>query len=156
MPGSRPGPRGLLLIAVFKLAKGFLLLAAALGALKLLHHDVAGIARHWINALRVDPDNFFLHRLLARLSIIDDHKLKELSVGTFIYSALSFIEGIGLALRKRWAEYFTTIVTAALLPIEIWEIYHHATTAKIIVLLINLAVVAYLIWELRRNHSGKT
>jgi uncharacterized membrane protein (DUF2068 family) len=91
--------------------------------------------------------------LLAGLANVDDKRLRELSIGTFIYSALSFTEGIGLALRKRWAEYFTTIITTSFVPLEVWEIYHNFRVAKIVVLLINIAVVVYLVWELRRSRA---
>ena len=154
MSSSPQGSRGLLLIAAFKLAKGLILLAVGVGALRLLHQDVSADVLHWVNALRVDPGNFFIHHLLARLADVDDHKLKELSVGTFFYAGLSLTEGTGLAFRKRWAEYFTTILTASFIPLELWEIHRHLTEAKMLILFINIAVLAYLIWELRRTRRN--
>lgn len=145
--------RGLRLIAAFKLLKALALLAAGIGALNLLHKDVAAILEHWINVFRVDPHNHFIDLLLAKLSILDDRRLKELSIGTFIYSAIFFTEGIGLALKKRWAEYFTIITTSSLLPLEIYELVRRVSGGRILALVINLAVVAYLVVELRR--SGK-
>lgn len=145
--------RGLLLIAAFKLLKGFALLAVGIGALKLLHKDVAAVVEHWINIFQVDPHSHYIQLLLAKLSIVGDRRLKELSVGTFIYSAIFFTEGIGLALRKRWAEYFTIITTSSLLPIEIYELFKHASIGKGVALVINLAIVAYLVCELRRTRK---
>ena len=150
MPQSRTHGRGLRLIAAFKLLKAFALLALGIGALRLLHKDAATVVAHWIDIFRGDPHNHFIHLLLAKLSILDDRRLKELSVGTFVYSAIFFTEGIGLALRKRWAEYFTIISTSSLLPVEVYELARHASIGKVFALLINLAVVAYLIFELRR------
>jgi uncharacterized membrane protein (DUF2068 family) len=150
MPKSKSHSRGLMLIAVFKLLKGFVLLAVAIGALHLLHRDVAAVADHWINAFQVDPHNRFILWLLAKLPMVDDRKLKELSVGTFIYSAVFLTEGVGLALHKRWAEYFTIITTSSFLPLEVYEIIRHATIAKGLALVINIAVVIYLVRELRR------
>ena len=75
-------------------------------------------------------------------------------MGTFIYAAIFFTEGTGLWFRKRWAEYFTIITTSSLLPIEIYELVRHATLGKWFALLINLAVVAYLVRELRRTRSA--
>jgi uncharacterized membrane protein (DUF2068 family) len=150
MSKSKTRSRGLMLIAAFKLLKGFALLAVAIGALRLLHRDVAAVADQWINAFRVDPHNHYIHWLLAKLSSVDDRKLRELSVGTFIYAAVFLTEGMGLALNKRWAEYFTIITTSSFLPLELYEVVHHATAAKVVALLINIAVVVYLVWELRR------
>jgi len=139
-----------MLIAAFKLLKGFVLLAVAIGALRLLHRDLAGVVDHWVNAFRVDPHNRYIHWLLGKLPMVDDRKLKELSVGTFIYSAVFLTEGVGLALHKRWAEYFTIITTSSFLPLEVYEVIHHATIAKGVALVINIAVVIYLVRELRR------
>lgn len=143
--------RGLRLIAAFKLLKALALLAAGIGALNLLHKDVATVIEHWINVFRVDPHNHFIDLLLAKLSILDDRRLKELSVGTFVYSAIFFTEGIGLALKKRWAEYFTIITTSSFLPLEIYELVRRVSAGRIFALVINLAVVAYLVIELRRS-----
>lgn len=142
--------RGLRVIAAFKLLKAAALIAVGVGALKLLHKDVAAIVEHWINVFRVDSHNHFIDLLLEKLSILDDRRLKELSVGTFIYAGVFFVEGLGLAMQKRWAEYFTIITTSSLLPIEIYELARRASIGRCLALAINLAVVAYLIFELRR------
>jgi uncharacterized membrane protein (DUF2068 family) len=105
----------------------------------------------WANAFRVDPNNRYLQRILARASILNEKTLRELSVGTFFYSALFFTEGIGLTLHKRWAEYFTTIATFSFIPLEVYEIARRATFAKELVLALNVAVIVYLIIHLYRN-----
>lgn len=151
MPAKPSRGRGLQLIAAFKLLKGFALLALGIGALKLIHKDVAALVEHWINVFQVDSQNHFIHKLLEKLSILDDRRLKQLSVGTFIYAAIFFTEGIGLALRKRWAEYLTIIVTSSLLPLEVYVLAKHASVGEVFALVINLAVVAYLVRELRRT-----
>ena len=121
-PRSATQSRILWLIAAFKLFKGLALLALGIATLKLLHKDVTYEVERWADLFRVDPGNFYVHKVLARLSILDDQKLEELSVGTFFYSALLLTEGTGLFLRKRWAEYFTIIVTSSFIPLEIYEI----------------------------------
>ena len=150
MAKRRSHGRGLRLIAAFKLLKGLALLALGIGALKLLHKDVAAVVEHWINIFQVDPHSHYIQLLLAKLSIVDDRRLKELSVGTFIYSAIFLAEGVGLALGKRWAEYLTIVTTASLLPLEVYELVKHVGIGKGVALVINLGVVAYLIFELRR------
>jgi uncharacterized membrane protein (DUF2068 family) len=151
MAGKIKGSRGLLLIAAFKLIKGLGLLALGIGALRLLHKDVAAEIAQWLDALRVDPHNRYIQILIEKLGMVDDRKLKALSVGTFFYSALFLTEGVGLALRKRWAEYLTIISTASLLPLEVYEIAKRADAARIVVLLANIAIVAYLVIEVRRT-----
>jgi uncharacterized membrane protein (DUF2068 family) len=150
---KKHGSRGLWLIAAFKLFKGIALLAVGIGALKLLHKDVASEVEQWINYLRVDPHNHYIQKLLMKLGLLDDRKLKELSVGTFLYSALLITEGVGLALKKRWAEYVTIISTSLLLPLEIIEIAHRVDFTRVALFLVNIAVVVYLIIDLRKKHS---
>jgi uncharacterized membrane protein (DUF2068 family) len=146
----------LLAIAIFKLAKGLLLLSVAVGALSLLNENVAGRAEHFVKALRVDPHNHFINSLLVKLTRVDNSKLEEISAGTFFYAALLLTEGVGLFLRKRWAEYFTTIATGSFIPLEIYELVKESSATKIVILAINVAVVLYLIYRAmhRRKRKG--
>jgi uncharacterized membrane protein (DUF2068 family) len=147
---------GLLIIAIFKLFKGVLLLIVGIGALSLIHKDVAETAAHWADLFRVDPDNRHLHTLLLKLNVVDARRLEEISAGTFFYSALLVTEGTGLLLRKRWAEYFTIIVTASFIPMEIYELVRRLTFTRVLLLGINIAIVWYLVNRLRRpdHHSS--
>lgn len=146
--------RGLRLIAAFKLFKGLVLFAVGVGAVNLLHKDVASEVESWADLFRVDPNNLYFQHLLEKFANLNDHKLKQLSVGTFFYSALLLTEGIGLLLAKRWAEYFTIIVTSSLVPLEIYELTKRVSWAKLVVLILNILVVAYLVIELRRNRKN--
>jgi uncharacterized membrane protein (DUF2068 family) len=141
----------LILIGAFKLVKALLLIAIAIGALKLLHKDVAGTVTHWIRVLRVDPDNHFVHGFLEKIFRVTPKQLKELSIGTFLYAGLFATEGVGLLLRKRWAEYFTIITTGGLIPLEIFELVRHFTLVKLIVTLINVLIVWYLVARVRSH-----
>src|SRR5260370_21093355 len=155
MPGKTSHGRGLRLIAAFKLLKALALIAVGIGALKLLHKDTATIVEHWVNVFCVDPHNHYINLLLEKLSILDDRRLKELSIGTFVYAGIFLVEGVGLALKKRWAEYFTIITTSSLLPVEIYELARRVSAGKVLALVINLAVVVYLVMELRRSRNPR-
>ena len=158
--GPKPGgaqrhahSRGLLLIAAFKLLKGVFLLAIAFGARHMLSQDLSGDAEHVLDLLRIDPHNHYIHLLLEKIAKIDAHKLRQLRAGTFFYATLFLIEGTGLALRQRWAEYVTIVSTSSLIPIEIYELLKEYSPAKIAFLFINIIVVIYLVFELRRNRG---
>jgi uncharacterized membrane protein (DUF2068 family) len=75
--------------------------------------------------------------------------LRELGIALLSYGVLEGIEAVGLWLIKRWAEYLTFLATALLLPLEVYEIIHKGTALKVIGLLINLAVVIYLLFAKR-------
>jgi uncharacterized membrane protein (DUF2068 family) len=66
-----------------------------------------------------------------------------------VYAAVEGIEAVGLWYQKRWAEYLTFLVTSSLLPLEIYEIATRATVFKVIAFVINVAVVAYLLYAKR-------
>src|SRR5215813_15139440 len=150
MTDTNKHPRGLMLIAAFKLLKGLALLAVGIAVHMLANKGLIKEAQHWADFLRVDPHNHYLNLLLEKLTAFDPNKLHELSLGTFIYSSLFFTEGIGLALRKRWAEFLTIVSTAGLIPFEVLVLYHHPTFTRAFLLVVNIAVLVYLIRELRR------
>ena len=147
-------PPGLMLIAVYKFIKAAAFLLVAFGALHFLHRDLAATVAHWVDLLRIDPHNHYLLWFMERVTKVDETRLREFSAGTFFYSALFFTEGTGLALGKRWAEYLTIVSTASLLPLEIYELLKRPSIAKLVLLILNLAVVAYLVYELRRTRSS--
>ena len=152
----QPASNGtILLIAGFKLIKGFLLLAVGIGALHFLHRDLAATVGHWINILRVDPDNKYVHSFLSRVFRVSPKQLRAISAGTFVYAGILLTEGSGLLLRKRWAEYFTIISTGGLVPLEIYELSRRITTAKLLVLAINVGIVIYLIGRVRTSGNAK-
>src|SRR5215831_7714258 len=135
----------LILIGAFKLLKALLLIAIGIGAIKFLHKDIASTVTHWIQVLRVDPDNRFVHGLLVRVFRVTPTQLKELSLGTFLYAGLFATEGLGLLLQKRWAEYFTIVTTSGLIPFEILELARHFTATKLVVAFVNVLIVWYLV-----------
>src|SRR6202035_3013551 len=127
------------LIAVFKLLKAILLIAVGMSALHLLHKDVASVVEHWVKMLGLDPGNRYVGRALQKAGNLTLNKIKSLGVVSFIYAGLFLTEGIGLWLVKRWAEWFSVIITTSLIPFEIYEIYRHPSAIKCLVLVVNIA-----------------
>src|SRR5579872_6935668 len=142
------------LIAVFKLLKATTLIALGVGAFRLIHADVGTVLDHWVTALSFDPDSRFINHAVEKMANISPRRFRELGIGSFIYAGLFLTEGIGLWLLKRWAEWFTVIITSSLIPIEIYEVFRRPTTIKIVVLLINAAVVVYLVRHIVRERRA--
>ncbi|HEV8439407.1 MAG TPA: DUF2127 domain-containing protein [Methylomirabilota bacterium] len=148
---ARSKDTALWLIGGFKLAKGVVLLAVGAGAMRLAHPDVADRLASWATDLH---EHRYLNHALSALLAADPHRLRALSAGIFAYAALLLVEGTGLLLRKRWAEYFTVIATAALIPLELYELAKRVTPSRLIVIAVNVAIVWYLAGRLggrRRN-----
>jgi uncharacterized membrane protein (DUF2068 family) len=129
----------------------------AVGAHHLLHRDVAHFVATWVAQLHLDPDNRYIGKYigkaLARVLSLDARQLRAIGAGTLVYAALLMTEGIGLLLRRRWAEYFTVIVTGSFIPIEVYELTRRLTWARLVLLGVNVVVVWYLIALLRRPES---
>jgi uncharacterized membrane protein (DUF2068 family) len=140
--------RVILVIGGFAILKALLLMIVAMAVHHLINADIALTLAGWVRHIRVDPENHYLHTAIAKLTGIPHKRLHELSIGTFIYAALFFVEGVGLLLRKRWAEYLTVITTSGLLPIEIYEVCEHVTGMKVLLLILNLAIVVYLVRQI--------
>jgi uncharacterized membrane protein (DUF2068 family) len=148
-----PRDRIIWLIAALKTFKGVLLLAVAIGLLKLVHRDVADFVVQCIKALHVDPENRYVQTVLVKASIANARQLQALSIGSFLYAGLLLIEGTGLFLQQRWAKYFSVIITASFLPLEVWELMKKFSPTKIVVLAVNIAIVLYLVVKLRQEHA---
>jgi uncharacterized membrane protein (DUF2068 family) len=140
--------RWLELIAVYKLLQAALLVSVGVGALKLLHKDAADVLTNIAQGLRMNPEGRLVGFLLDKASLLNDHRLRQISLFLFGYAALGVLEGVGLMLEKVWAEYFTSIITASFLPLEIFELMHRVTWFRIALLVLNLAVLAYLVSHL--------
>jgi uncharacterized membrane protein (DUF2068 family) len=142
---------GLLLIGLFKLGKSILFLGLGFGAVHLLHKDIGDEVIRLATALKFDPESRFVTLVLDKVDLIDAHRLREISVATFGYSALALTEGIGLLLEQVWAEYLTLILTISFLPWELYELARRPDWFRLSLLLINLAVLGYLVWLLRKK-----
>ncbi len=148
--------RWLELIATYKLLQSLLLVSVGVGALRLLHKDIADLLTNLALGLRFDPEGRLVSFLLDKAAYLDDQKLRQISMFLFSYAAVSILEGIGLMYEKVWAEYLTAIITASFLPLEIIELVHRITWFRVGLFVVNLAVLAYLVIHLirRRLVSG--
>ncbi len=144
------------LIAVFKLLKAILLIAVGIGALKLVHTDVTDVLTERVARIGLDPGGRYVGRIILQAATLTPDKIRDIGVGSFIYAGLFLTEGIGLWLVKRWAEWFSVIITCSLIPIEIYEIHRHPTMLRVLALVINVAVVAYLLYRIRAEGAEIT
>ncbi|WP_245632011.1 DUF2127 domain-containing protein [Edaphobacter aggregans] len=143
--------RGLLAIGLFKLGKALLFFSLGIGAIHLLHKDLGDEILRLAKDLKFDPESRIVTLILNKADLIDDHRLKLISLGTFAYSVLALAEGIGLMLEKAWAEYLTLLLTISFLPWELYELSRHLNWFRLTLLLINLAVLWYLVLLLKKK-----
>src|ERR1035437_7267199 len=94
----------LILIAAFKLAQALLFAAFGVGALRLLHKDVADVLTRFAVHMCFNPESRFINFLLDRASLLTDQQLWRIGAVVFIYAGLDISAGIGLYLEQTWSE----------------------------------------------------
>jgi uncharacterized membrane protein (DUF2068 family) len=138
------------LIGALKLSKGILLVGLGIGAFSFLHKDIASALTNFVRHLSLDPANRHCQVLISRLVNLSP-RLPLVAILTCCYGALFCIEGVGLLLLKRWAEYLTVFATASFIPLELYEIFKHQSPVKIVILALNAAIVVYLVARLKKE-----
>jgi uncharacterized membrane protein (DUF2068 family) len=142
-------------IALYKLVKVVLLLGVAYGELRLRDASLAAKLLSWAQARPYGLEHRIVGQLMEWFGSLSVSRIHALRIVTLAYAAVFAIEGIGLWLEKRWAEWLTTIITASLIPLEAWEMILRPTIGKALILLANVAVVAYLVWHVRKTQASR-
>jgi uncharacterized membrane protein (DUF2068 family) len=153
--GTAPKRFGFLrLIAVYKLGKVLLMLGAAYGVLRMRDASFLAHVYSWASTLPYGMEQDLVKQGLAWFSGLNPSRIDALGWVTLAYAAIFAIEGVGLWLRKVWAEWLTTLVTGSLIPLEVYELVVRPSLGKATVLVLNLAIVWYLIVQLRTSRLG--
>jgi uncharacterized membrane protein (DUF2068 family) len=140
-------------IGIFKLVKAVLLIAVAAGLLRIFEAGTARTITECIEALRIDPQNRIVQWVAEHLFGIHRRHLPLMAVGTVLYAVVFATEGVGLLLGKHWAEYLTIGVTISFIPIEVFELVQHVNVLKAVTIVVNVAIVIYLIWKVRSHRK---
>jgi uncharacterized membrane protein (DUF2068 family) len=139
-------------IILERILKAIVLIALAIG---LLAAGRTGLLTDWAtyaqDQLNLQVGHGLIVRFLLRVLLIVGtfNHVTVLAIGAIAYALLEGTEGVGLAMRRRWAEYLTVIATGILIPYELYEVVLHPTLFKVGALLLNVAVVGYLAYRKR-------
>jgi uncharacterized membrane protein (DUF2068 family) len=132
----------------------FVLLAALAALLLVFASHVEGL-RRFFNRVVTDyggPGHVPKHGLahdVERLVTLQSGTIRLVALVAAAYAVLEGVEAVGLWFMKRWAEYLTFVATTALLPLEVYELTKRVSPFKIVALVVNLAIVVYLLWAKR-------
>lgn len=140
-------------IAAERTIRSVVLVAIGLVLITHLHTNwsqtISDVARH----LGFDPARNGIQKIIAKIQAISPNRYAVFGAIAIAYGVLEGFEGYGLWRRRRWGEYLTVIATSLLFIPEIWEIAKKPTALKAGAIVLNLAIVIYLIVRLRR-HGG--
>ena len=143
--------RAMQAVALMEAVKGLIVLGAGFGLLTLLHRDVASIAVSLVTRLHIDPSKHYAGVFLDVAERVTDARLWLGACLAALYSALRIAEGYGLWFERRWGEWLGVISGGIYVPVEVYELWHKPSWVKAATLTLNVAVVAYLIWRMRRE-----
>jgi len=156
-PAHQPRFGMLRTIAVYKLLKVLLLLLAAYGELRLRDASLSTKLLLWVSNRPQGLEHDVVKHALQWFSGLSESRIHALRFVTLTYAAVFAVEGVGLWMRRRWAEWLTTIITASLIPLEVWELVHRPSIGAALVIVANCLIVGYLYWHVstRRLTRGR-
>lgn len=149
---ANPGRKDRLLpwIAAERSVRSIVLLAVGIVLVSHPHADWAREVTRLARSLGLNPSDNWVQRIirdLHRASGSEDVLFGVIALG---YGVLESVEAYGLWRRRRWGEWLTVLATSLLLIPEIWELARSASALKAATLALNLLVVGYLLWRIRR------
>jgi uncharacterized membrane protein (DUF2068 family) len=155
-PGMRQSPREserhdrlLPWIAAERAVRALLLVAVGMVLLSHPHANWASEISHLARRAGLDPNNNWIRRIIEKVKKIGVGQDTLFGAVALAYGALEATEAYGLWTRRLWGEWLTVLATSLLLIPEIWELTKSISLLKLGALLVNLLVVAYLLWRLR-------
>lgn len=141
-------------VALLEALKGGIVLLGGFGLLGLLHHDVRKVAEDLVTRLHIDPEGHYPGIFLHAAESLTDARLWGLAALAAAYSALRAVEAYGLWFSRRWAAWLGAGGGAIYVPVEIYELWHKPSAWKGVTLALNVVIVVYLLWTLRRRPAG--
>jgi uncharacterized membrane protein (DUF2068 family) len=137
-------------IAAERTLRAVILLAAGLVLVTHPHADWASEISRLAQRVGLNPKDNWIQRLIDKTRRIHAHEDVVFGTAALAYGALEATEAYGLFRRRPWGEWLTVFATSVLIVPEVWELTKSTTALKLGALVLNVAVVAYLIWRLRR------
>jgi uncharacterized membrane protein (DUF2068 family) len=143
--------RALRTIAVFEAVKGVAALAAALGLLRLLHHDLHRLAVDLIGHLGLDPADHYPSMMLQYADLLASTNVFTVVLLVTGYVLLRGFEAYGLWHERAWGEWLGALSGSLYIPFELHHVIHEAHPIGAAVLGLNVLVVAFLAYQLWRG-----
>ena len=141
---ERTSPLGLRAVATFEALKGIVVLLLGVTLLA-VHQHAEDFAISLLYHLHMDPDRRAARMLMDAATRVNDARLWTIAAAAATYSTVRFVESWGLWNRRVWAEWFALLSGAMYLPWEILKLIERVDWERIGVLLINVAIIVYML-----------
>lgn len=146
-------------VATLEFSKGVFVTLMGICALLLVHKDAWLYAESLLAVFHISTDRHIAQVFLDLADKVTDANLWAAARLAFAYSMLRFIEAYGLWRCRTWAEWVAAVSGTLLLPLEVRELFRRVTLLRCGVLIVNVAVVLYMIYLIlanRRQHKEGT
>jgi uncharacterized membrane protein (DUF2068 family) len=142
-------------VASLEIGKGLIALLAACGVLLLVQReDPWDIADSLLKLLHISPDHHFAQVFLDWANSLTEAKVWAVAGVAVGYSLLRFVEAYGLWYARAWAEWIALVSGTLYLPFEIYKLIYRPSAFHVAIFLINVAVVLYMVYELKTGASA--
>jgi uncharacterized membrane protein (DUF2068 family) len=140
---NKKRPPGLVAIVIYK---GFVALLLAATSLVLLlalknHEALIMLSQSYVLEGKLE----IIEWLLEKVINIKSSTLKFSGIAAGIYALVTAIESVGLWYEKTWAKILVIGLVGISIPPEIFELIQGLTVLKMLVFIVNIAVLWYLI-----------
>ena len=142
-------------MATLEAAKGLVVLLTGCGLFALVHQDVQHFAETLVRHAHLNPASHTPRIFLEYAGKLDDARLLQLAAAALAYSGVRLVEAYGLWFDRAWGEGFAAASGAIYLPFELRELYERPSWLVAGLLALNLAVVAFMVYSLRRRIAGE-
>ena len=129
---------------------------AGFGLLHFVHRDLQSAAEELVRHSHLNPAHHYPRIFIEAASRTSSSRIRFLASMAFLYSVVRLVEAYGLWYLKAWAEWFAIISGSIYVPIEVYGLAKHATVVRATVLIVNLAIVVYLVYIRWTNLSRKS
>jgi uncharacterized membrane protein (DUF2068 family) len=146
--------RALRTIASIEAVKGVVAIAAGLGLLSLVNRDLHHMAAALIGHVGLDPGASYPVMILRDIDVLHDARPRTILLAAGSYAAVRFAEAYGLWNVRRWGEWLGAVSGAVYVPFEIQHWIHRPSAVAATVIVVNIAVVVFLVWQLSRARVG--
>ena len=152
--------KGVRTVATIEFAKGVIVVLAGLGLFSMRHRDIWGVAESFLEFLHANPYRHYVGVFIDLVSRVSDVRLWKIAVAASVYTILRFVEAYGLWYALPWAEWLAATTGAIYITFEIADLIHRPTYFRLLVLLVNVAIVLYMLYlrldarEKRRQLAG--
>jgi len=147
--------QGMRAVALLEAAKGLVVLLAGCGLFALVHRDLQALAEELVRHTHLNPASRYPRVFIAWAGELGNGHLTQLALAALAYAALRLLEAYGMWYERAWGELLAAASGAIYVPFEVAELARRPGALGLVLLLVNLAVVAFMLYGLRRRHRHR-